>query len=174
MDRKGRARRSRAPIEAGELALVKKVARAFRTTEREDLEAELARELLSLKTNLPLGIRHWEAYLAKSLYNKADNWIRAWRRKEQKKVPLAETPSAGTEEPYTPQVTLPAALGAGELQIAFAQLWNELDPRLRSLWEMLIEENGNQASVARRLGKHRNTIRLWIGRIKKVLSRHGF
>jgi hypothetical protein len=83
-----------APIEPWEFDLIRKVARAFRTTEREDLEAELARKTLQLKRKEPTEIRDWKAYLAKFLFNKASNWIRDSRVKENKIAP----PGAASEE----------------------------------------------------------------------------
>jgi hypothetical protein len=53
------------------MALLRAVAGRFRTTERDELEAELARRLLALKRSQPLGIRSWERYIAKFLFNKA-------------------------------------------------------------------------------------------------------
>ena len=170
----GRATYARAKIEPWELDLVRKVARAFRTTERDDLEAELAGKLLKLKSHLPSDIRDWKAYASKFLYNKADNWVRASRAREQKKVALVEMAEENVSERYVSKALLQAPPREPDLQIAFARVWNELDPQLRALWEMLLEAKGNQAGVARRVGKHRNTVRLWVRKIQQVLKCHGF
>jgi RNA polymerase sigma factor (sigma-70 family) len=170
----GRAKHSRAEIESWELELVRKVARAFRTTEKEDLQAELAGKLLTLKNRSPSGIRDWKAYATKFLYNKADNWIRRWRASEHKKVALLETTEEAVSEPYVSKVVLEAPPREPDLQIAFNRVWDELDPQLRALWEMLLEAKGNQTGVARRIGKHRNTVRLWVRKIQQLLKYHGF
>jgi hypothetical protein len=59
-------------------------------------------------------------------------------------------------------------------RLALARVFEELNPELKILWELLLEEKGNQASVARRSRKHRNTVRLWARRIEQILKRHGF
>ena len=56
---KRRVRRS-AQIEPWELELVRKIVRAFRTYEKEELEAELARKLMVLKRSRPKRIRDWK------------------------------------------------------------------------------------------------------------------
>jgi transposase-like protein len=58
--------------------------------------------------------------------------------------------------------------------MALAEVWAEIDPSLRTFWVTLMEEEGNQSKVARKLGIHRNTARAWRERIEEVLRRHGF
>ena len=150
---------------------VKRVAEAFRTAERDELEAELARRLLVLKESPPSDIRNWESYAIKFLYNKASNWVRDNRASDARHAAFAD----GEEKSLFPHEAFLASSDSDrDLQIAFAGIWEELDPELRFLWEVLLEEGGNQARVARRLGKHRNTVRLWICRIRQLLKRHGF
>jgi hypothetical protein len=150
---------------------VKRVAEAFRTTERDELEAELARRLLELKKSAPADIRNWESCTAKFLYNKAANWIRDYRANDARKADLADF---GEDYLTTLEDILPFAEIDMDFEIAFARVWKELHPDLRLLWEVLLEERGNQAKSARRLGKHRNTVRLWVHKIKQILKRHGF
>lgn len=174
MGRRKRAGSSHPKIEPWELELVKKVAQRFRTMERDDLESDLAGRLLDLKTHLPSGIRTWKAYLAKFLYNKAANWVRNRRADEARSTSLHES----RHEEFSEALTLEDLLKFPELEhdarAAFAGLWQALDPDLRRVWELLLEERGNQAEVARRLGKHRNTVRLWIREIQRELTRHEF
>jgi DNA-directed RNA polymerase specialized sigma24 family protein len=167
MHRPGEGKQSTSRIQTWELDLIRKVANAFRTQEREELEAELARKLVDLKSRPLLGIRDWKAYLAKFLYNKAANWIRDSRARENRTARQME----GQDEAI---LSLPGPAVEDDLAIAFRDLYNELDPELRRFCQILIEENGNQVATARRLGKHRNTIRLWIGKIRTALQRHGF
>ncbi len=161
-------------IEPWEFDLIRKVAHRFETTEREDLEAELALILFRLKASRPAAIQNWKSYLAKALLNKASNWIRDVRARQSRTVPML---APGEEEPgagFIPEERVPGREVDDDLHLALKLLSNELGPDLLRLWELLIEENGNQLAVARRLGMHRNTVRLWIQRIRQVLEQHGF
>jgi DNA-directed RNA polymerase specialized sigma24 family protein len=158
-------------VESSELEMVRKVTRAFRTEEPDELEAELARKLVELKRRSPSGIRDWKAYMAKFLYNKASNWVRD-RRARQKREAMMEL--AEYEQHAAAGTSRTPSLDKHDLQIAFAVAWADLDPSLRLLWAILLEEEGNQQAAARRLGKHRNTIRLWISKLRRTLTRHGF
>jgi DNA-directed RNA polymerase specialized sigma24 family protein len=158
---------SSSPVEDWELDLIRNVASRFRTTEREELEAELAKKLADLKSSPLFGIRSWRAYLAKFLFNKASNWIRDTRARERRSTPLPDE--------YFEVSGLPESAPLDEnLPIAFQQVWNELAPDLRRFWRILLEEDGNQVATAKKLGIHRNTVRLWIGRIRQALETHGF
>jgi DNA-directed RNA polymerase specialized sigma24 family protein len=161
-------------IEPWELALVKKVAQRFRTQERDELESELARRLLDLKMHLPSGVRDWKAYLAKLLYNKAANWVRDQRAHEARSASLQEPRKENFCETFTLEDVLKSPELPHDARLAFARVWQELGPDLRHVWELLLQERGNQVEVARRLSKHRNTVRLWIREIHRALKRHGF
>jgi DNA-directed RNA polymerase specialized sigma24 family protein len=161
-------------IEPWEFDLIRKVANRFETTEREDLEAELALILFRLKASRPSSIQNWKSYLAKALLNKASNWIRDGRARQSRNVPLL---APGQQEPGAGFITEEGVPGRDvddDLQLALKLLSDELGPDLLRLWELLIEENGNQVAVARRLGMHRNTVRLWIQKIRQALEQHGF
>lgn len=125
--------------------------------------------LLALKSNPPPNIRDWRRYAAKFLYNKASNRVRAWRATEAREFRMADP-----NQPRALWLWPKARDDTGELQMEMASAWNALTPDQRRLWEMLAEENGNQAKVARRLGKHRNTVRLWVQQIQRILQEHGF
>lgn len=174
--RPGPARCTHGPIWAWELTLIDEVASRFRTTERDDLEAELARKLLVLKSRFMVAqARDWNAYVTKFLCNKAANWVRDWRARENRKVNLRASPEEiFHDEKSHPSGPTPVWKSEHDLSIAFTAAWNELDPESRGMWEMLLEENGNQVRVARRLGKHRNTVHHWVLKIRLVLERHGF
>ena len=57
--------------------------------------------------------------------------------------------------------------------IAYSDAWKELRPEHRELLRVLDEEHGNQMAAARRLGKHRNTIRNWLEQIRQIFQRRG-
>lgn len=157
-----------------ELDLIRKKASTIRTREREELEAELARRLIVLKGLSQSHIRHWETYVKGFLHNKTANWVRDWRARDARKVTIVELDEEESEG-YLATGLSPSSVEENlDLRIAFAAMWQELGPELRAVWETLDEERGNQTAVARRLGKHRNTIRLWIRKIHEILKRHGF
>jgi hypothetical protein len=150
-------------IELWELELVGKIAKAFRTTEREELEAELARKLCELKSKKLCGIQHWRGYVAKFLYNKASNIVRSWRLREK----MQQT------QGNLPESRIPRVWEDRDLAFDFDQVWRTLDPERQKFWQILLMEKGNQAKTARRMGKHRNTIGLWSKRIRNIFERHG-
>ena len=162
-------------IEPWEMALVKTTAQGIRTTDRDELESELARHLLRLKRHPPSGIQDWKALVKKALRNKAVNWIRDRQAREKRMTTLDESRKEDSGETFVLEdVSCSHSEPDHDLRLAFARAWEELDPQLRTVWEMLLEEKGKQVEVARRLGKHRNTVRLLIRRIQQVLKRHRF
>lgn len=142
------------------------IARKFELLEPEELEAELIRTVLDLKARAPPHVRDWEKYLAKALHNRANNWNRNRRDKAKRETVLPEPDQEALHFFSVNEADL-------ESQVAFADVWRELGPELTELWELLIETRGNVTEVARRLGKHRNTVRLWIRKIQQVLIHHG-
>jgi transposase/DNA-directed RNA polymerase specialized sigma24 family protein len=145
--------------------------RGFRPAEREELEAELSCTLVLLKSQPPERIKNWRAYLAKALHNSARTWVRR-NRPRANVIPIV----ASAEDSVTSAVTedvLPGHYSDADLRIAFAQLWSELGHDLRRMWTVLSEENGNQSATARRIGKHRNTVRHDVRQIQQALARHG-
>ena len=141
------------------------IARKFEILEPEELHAELTRTILNLKCRPPPGLRNWRPYLAKALHNRADSWSRRKRALAKKEFALP------VSDPDT-ENSLSAPNDDHDLRLAFSTLWRELDPDLQQFWHLLAQEHGNQAKVARQLGKHRNTIRGWIRKIQDLLARH--
>lgn len=169
MARRKHAGRRTLQVEAWELEMIAKVASAFRTAQKEDLKAELARRLCQLKARKPAGIRDWKRYLAKFLYNKASNIIRSWRMREIKEQPYDVSDEIDFNNDALNWL---ACVGPDrETALDFERIWQNIDPELRRFWQVLLEEGGNQTSVAKRLNKHRNTIRLWIKNIRALLKR---
>src|SRR6266566_4132658 len=87
---------SRVHCELWELELVRMTAARFRTTEREELEADLALHLLRVKRLHRRRVGHWKAYLAAALRNKASNWIRDRQRHGRGRTDL-DAPVGGDE-----------------------------------------------------------------------------
>ena len=169
MGTRRRHRHVQAQVQEWELELLRKVASAFDTPDRQELEAELSRKLLELKAKDLSHVRNWPAYLAKFLYNKASNWVRDMRALKKRTADDPDALPAALE--LNPEISLDQA---AELRLAFAEAWRSLDPKLRRVWAILVEERGNQVRVATRLGVHRNTVRLWMGKIRQILLRQDF
>jgi DNA-directed RNA polymerase specialized sigma24 family protein len=165
-------RRAATEVTPQELGLIAKVARAFRTTDRDELQADLARRLLDLKRKPRSHIRDWNAYLAKFLYNKASTWVQTQRRLERRVRSLDESDPENTDEPIAEPRD--SADTDSSQSLAFATVWADLGPELQQFWTVLIEEGGNQSKAADRLGIHRNTARKRRARIVEVLKAHGF
>lgn len=162
------------PIARWELELIGKVVKRFRTSERDDLQAELARKLLALTVEPPSQVRNWRAYVAKFLLNKAANWVRDERARQHRHGPIENAETAGVPSAPLAAENWGSPEPDAHLSVAFARLWDELDPALKRLWQVLAEERGNQVRAARRLGKHRNTVRHSIRKIRAIARRHGF
>lgn len=160
-------------IQSWEIEVARSVARSFKTfTEHEDLEAELFKRLLELKAGKSLGIRDWRGFLARSLYNAATDLIRRWNYRHRGVVSLAT--SVGDEDGDAVLEDLLAAPAEPvDLGIELSGVLRELAPELQELWHLLVEERGNKASLARRLGRPRKTVEHWIGKIRAELERRG-
>jgi DNA-directed RNA polymerase specialized sigma24 family protein len=152
--------------------MIAKVAQAFRT-DSEELEAELASKLCELKSRKLYGIRDWKRYLAKFLYNKASDFVRRRRLSESKMERyqvLGEM--AWPEQHFALEPHEGSATDDLDPMIDFARMWRTLDPELQRFWQTLLEEGGNRTRTAKRCGKHRNTVRLWIEEIRSLLEKH--
>lgn len=160
-------------IEPWEIEVAKSVARSFRSfPEYEDLEAELLKRLLELKVAKPAQVRDWRGFLARSLYNAATNLVNRrnwWRRRA-----LSLDARVGDdEESPTVESLLAAPEESAELGFDLAAVWRDISPDLKELWEMLVEEEGNVAAVARRLGRPPRTVRDWAARLRSLLEARG-
>ena len=154
-------------IEAWEIDLVKQVAHAYRS-DREELEAELLKRLLQLKVKHKARARDWKAFLARSLYNVANNFVRDRDLRERR------IQSLETEDEYHPPASLldllPAPQEPLDLRIDLYRLREEMSPQLRDLWDLLVEEEGNVSAAARKLGRPRKTVDYWIQNLKTFLK----
>lgn len=161
-------------LEPWEKRLIKTVAADYRTLDPEDLAADLAWRLLVLKRGRKPTIRNWPAYVRKSLRNKALNWIKKNRSREEKTTSLDATINADDETGNTLVDVLRSTDPDAERSLALKQALASLPSELHAALTILIEENWNQIAAGRRLHKHRNTIRVWIARIRGTLALHGF
>jgi len=151
--------------------LVRSVAARIRTTDREELESVLAIHLFEIKARFGRTALNWRAFAGTALRNKASNWIRDRQLLSGRLTSLDDT---GESETST---SLMNALASPEpdhtLVAALARVRQDLGAHLTAVWDALVESDGNQVEVSRRLGVHRNTVRLWVGKIRETLQRHG-
>jgi RNA polymerase sigma factor (sigma-70 family) len=160
-------------IEPWEQALVRQAAARIRTTDREELEAELRVHLFRVKRRHKRRARDWRAFLARVLHNKARNWIRDRQHDDRYVTPLTRPEASESEERLIRRhVIYPLGLSLDD-RLALAAVREELDPELKRVWD-LVQEGLSQVEIARRLSVHRNTVGAAIRKIQEELKRHGF
>jgi len=170
-----RAKSNPAAVELWEeLKLIKEVVRQFRTEDREYLETELLEKLAQLKSGPQRHVRQWKNYLWITLWNHAANFVRDRPTIHKIHVDPVETGAEDPEQDHAPGIVLPSLEPDLDRKVSFSEVWKDLDPELRRLCALIEEKGGNQAAIARRLRKHRNTVLLWMGRLRKVFKRHGY
>ncbi|MCX5784565.1 MAG: sigma-70 family RNA polymerase sigma factor [Elusimicrobia bacterium] len=161
------------PIEGWEVELAKNVARSFAGfPEWNDLEAELFRKLSVIKSGKREGIKDWKAFLAKSLFNSAHDYIRRWKAGAKLFQPMEIPGKDGEMLSLEEIIAHPGDPKDSGIDIRLAV--ESLSPELQELWALLMEEGGNQVRVAERLGKPRMTVKYWIDKLKSSLVKRGF
>ena len=158
--------KGRLQVEVWEREVVKQVAHAYRT-DYEELEAELLRHLAELKIKHQAHAWDWRAFLARSLYNAANNFVRNKGLRESKMQSLE---CGGEDAPPALADLLAAPEEPIDLRIDFARLREELSPQLREVWDLLVEEHWNISAVARKLGQPRKSLDYWIGKLRQLLK----
>jgi DNA-directed RNA polymerase specialized sigma24 family protein len=157
--------KGRVQVEVWEMEVVKQVVHAYRT-DHEELEAELLGRLLELKIKHQAQAHNWRAYLARSLYNAAKNFVRDKDLRESKMIPLK------SDDPDDGRPALADLLAAPEepidLRIDLARLREELSPQLRDVWDLLMEAHGNISAVAKKLRRPRKSLDYWVGKLRQL------
>lgn len=158
-----------------ELDLATKIAGSFRKSigdEAEELEAELFQRLLEIKLQKIEGIEKWDAFLAKSLFNAANNFLNKRNTRRDRMESLDAIIRADEEKSPIPlENILDEPIEDVDFQIQLNAALQSLSPELQDLWKILIEEEGNTSKVAERLGRPRKTVEYWIDKIKAVLKK---
>jgi len=151
-------------VEEWEIELSRMIAGRFRRGD-EELSAELLARLIGLKAKNLKAVQNWQAFLAQSLYNAAKNFIRHedvhrrrfrsldWLNENEGRPPSLMDRLAAPEEPI-------------ELRIDLPRVWHALTPEMRTLWQLLSEDEGNISAVAKRLGQPRKTVEYRIRKLK--------
>lgn len=163
----------RPAIEPWELDLIAAFAARVRvsTTDRADLQAELARDWLLHRIQKPAGIHNLEAYLKGFLRHKIADWYRERKREKAREVSLDSPASQDTDRPLTLEDVLASSESDYALQLDVRNFFQKLDPQFRRVLIVLIEEEGNQSRAAERLGCHRNTVRAVLHKIRELATR---
>ena len=157
-------------IEEWEWKLVKELVRQTRPEDPDYLETKLLVKLTRLKATTE-SVRNWEDFLWISLRNHGLNIVR--RLSKMKTVSIdsrAPVPSAAT---LIRELAMTETAHDPEKQNAMGAALQDFTPKLRRLWDALKRCKGNQTAAARRMRKHRNTIRNWIKQMRPILERHG-
>ena len=123
--------------------------------------------MLELKINHHGRVRNWRSFLARSLYNAANNFVRNRRVHEIRTQPLELEEEEG--EPSLARV-MAAPEEPLDLRLDLATIWQEMPPELEQLWELLLEEEGNTTAVAKRLNRPRKTVEYWVQKLRRLLK----
>ena len=161
-------------VEKWEMDVVRSVAWSYRTSpDHEEIEAELFKHLLDLKIKRLTGIRDWRGYLARSLYNAAVSIHRKWKTRSRGVLSLSQ-PIGGKDGSEKPLEDLVASRREHvDLLIEVPAVIKELAPDIQELWHLLVEEQGNVASAARRLGQRPRTVRDRVAKLRAILEKRG-
>lgn len=162
-------------VEDWELDLARKIAGSFKKSigdEAEELEAELFQRLLEIKHQKLEGIEKWDSYLAKSLYNAANNFLNKRNTRGDRMESLdAIVREEEGDSPIPLENILDEPIEDVDFQIQLSTALQSLSPELKDLWKILVEEDGNTSQVAERLGRPRKTVEYWIDKLKAILKK---
>jgi DNA-directed RNA polymerase specialized sigma24 family protein len=158
---------SRLHVDAWEIDLVRQITHAYRS-DHEELEAELFRRFTELKVKHKARATDWKAYLARSLYNAANRFVRDQNTRDRRlqSLEIEDDEHAGASM----LDFLPAPDEPLDLRIDLCRLREEMSPQLRDLWDLLVEEQGNVSAAAKKLGRPRKTVDYWIQKLKTFLK----
>lgn len=157
-------------LETWETDAIRAVASSFNIPDREDLEAELAWRLLVFKRKPQPAVKNWRGYTFTFLRNRARDWIKMFRKARGRTISF-DQPTADHEEMAASGDPLPTS--DQDLPLALSIALSELPSHLRKLWRLRVEEGLNLNEAASRLGRHRNTVRYWTRKIRRILESHG-
>jgi DNA-directed RNA polymerase specialized sigma24 family protein len=159
--------KGRLHVEIWEMEVVKQVAHVYRT-DYEELEAELFRRLVKLKIKHQARARDWRAFLARSLYNAAKNFVRD-RAVREGRMRSLEVDNVDDAPPALEDL-LVAPEESIDLRIDLTGLREELSPQMQRLWDALVEEQGNISAVARKLRRPRKSLDYWVGKLRRLVK----
>jgi DNA-directed RNA polymerase specialized sigma24 family protein len=156
-----------------ENAKIEVITRRFPDVPVVEMESQLRFRLLVLKLRPRRNIPHWKAYRAEALRNEALNFAGKWRKRRQKELSPTQLEGVEDEIAERQESFFGAEMPDLDRRIAFRAAWAKLPQELREFWLLLDQVGGNLTRASERMGIHRNTGRLWEGRIREVLREHG-
>jgi DNA-directed RNA polymerase specialized sigma24 family protein len=149
--------------------LVESAARAWRTTDPDELKAVLIHRVYVVLNDPKRRPRNWTAYIRKTLRTTASNWIRSQTKTEDLFTsldkPLSDTSTLGE--------VIRAGPDASDELVALKRVLARLKPELKSLYAALVQEGWRLVGAATRLGIHRNTARTRLHRLQRAFARQG-
>ncbi len=151
-------------IKQWELSLVTKITSHFVNTDKDELQAELYKKLLELK-HKKIKADNWKNFLAKSLFNAANDYLRKHKHYYEHNTPLEND----NDEKVSLLDTLPEQHKTENIELKLTL--EKLSPQMRKLWDILMEEEANITNTAKRLGKPRTTINYWLKKLKEELEK---
>jgi DNA-directed RNA polymerase specialized sigma24 family protein len=156
-------------LEGWEKDQIEALAHGFEGLPTDELKGHLFAKLAELKRHPPADTRDWKSYCWHSLRNERSNFARWWQRRQAHEWSPSQIESV--EEPGEEFFGYEAS--DEDTRLAVRVALQTLPPEIRHCARVYEEEGYSQARTAIRLGKHRNTIRLWLQRIREAFEAQG-
>ena len=155
-------------VEAWEIEVTKGIAARFRAGD-EEFEAELLERLLELKSEGHKEAKEWRSFLASSIYNAAKDLL---RYREIRQSRMQSLDACEEDDSSLLDRILPAPDDASDVGLGMAV--EKLSPELKTLWRLLVEEEGSITAVSKRLKRPRKTVEYWIEKkLRTFFEKHG-
>jgi DNA-directed RNA polymerase specialized sigma24 family protein len=156
-----------------ELDLARRIARRYRTSDREELESHLITVIAEAYPKKAL-VDDWKAFLATSLHNGALNWLRSQRRYEQRVTIAGRRPTSENEDDVNAIDRVASVDLSIDDRLAFDRALEDASPLMRRVWDVMPLTNFDQTEAARRMRVSRNTVGKAWRQLRLLLNQHGF
>lgn len=151
-------------IKAWEITLISQITSRYNINDKDELQAELYKKLLELK-HKNIKAKSWKNFLAKALYNAANDYLRKTNQHNKRYISIGSKHS--NEDDDIGNIVIGSNIEDIELRITL----ENLSPELKQLWNVLMIEDGNISKAAKRLNKPRTTINYWYKKLKDELKK---
>jgi DNA-directed RNA polymerase specialized sigma24 family protein len=163
---------SAAPGRAGtvdvDLDILRRVVRAHRCSDPDELESLLTLQLANMTEQARKNAEDWPAFLWTVLTRKARNWLRDQARYTERLLSLDKLPvgdDTSFAEPAGGEDAVP------DDRLALERVGPTLRAFDRRVLAALVAESFNKTRAAKRLGVHRNTVDSALHRVRRALGR---